>query len=442
MLSNISGFPELLPNKQIVFDYIVKIIKQQFELYGFTPLDTPAVERRSTLLSKGNDNEIYGIHRIAETQGSKDKDLALRFDLTVPLARYVAQHYGKLIFPYKRYHIAPVWRGERPQSGRYRQFYQCDIDIIGNIELPLIYDVEVLSIAHNIFHAIGIKNFVTKINNRKILTGLIKTLCTDEEMLLPIMRTIDKVEKITKNELYVELLSHGLNEQSIKTLEDFITQKKENKEWIKYLKNMQYNQKEFKDGVLELEILIKDLEKFLTSAEINKHIQIDPTIARGLNYYTGTIYETKLTDYPELGSICGGGRYKNLVTNFIDRQLPGVGLSIGISRLIPKLIEANIITAETETTASTLVTTQDQNFILNYIEISQTLRNHDINTETYFAQKQLSSQLKYAGKKGFKFVIIANKDELKNKHVIVRSLKTGEQHSLSIAEVINFIKNN
>jgi histidyl-tRNA synthetase len=432
MLNNISGFPEFLPRDQIAFNKIVDSIKQQFELCGFIPLDTPAVEKAATLLAKGNDNEIYGLYRLTGEEGTNKKDLALRFDLTIPLARYVAQNYASLTFPYKRYHIAPVWRGERPQAGRYRQLYQADIDIIGDTELPLIYDAEVLAIIYNIFFTIGVANFSIKINNRYILTGLIKSfgISTDND-IAAVMRSIDKVEKISQEKLVADLLSQNLHKDHVMLLLELLNQKMSNSDWLAYLKNL-CDEPEFLLGVNELTEVLNYARDFGVD---DNYIQIDPSLARGLNYYTGTVFETKLLDHPELGSVCGGGRYANLAGNFTNKKLPGVGLSIGISRLIPKLIETGVIKTARESTATVLVTTQNKHFMPQYIQIAQTLRKAKINTEIYLSDKPLGAQMKYASKKGFYFAIIADTPEFNTKNVIVRDMLKGEQTLISIEEL-------
>ncbi len=435
LLSNISGFPEFLPKEQIAFNKVIKIIKSQFELHGFIPLETPAVERTPTLLAKGNDNEIYGLYRLADDAEIKEKDIALRFDLTIPLARYVAQHYGNLTFPYRRYQIAPVWRGERPQAGRYRQFYQCDVDIIGDGELSLIYDAEALSVVYNIFKNIGLKNFEIKINNRSILTGLLKSFGVLENNISHVMRTIDKAAKISKDEFRIELSSYGLTQPDIEILCGLIIKHLTNVAWLEYLPSICTNP-EFLSAITELKELIKLLHTFEV---LDQYIQIDPTLARGLNYYTSTVSEIQLLDYPELGSVCGGGRYANLASSFSKKPLPGVGFSIGISRLIPKLIESGIINANQETPAIVLVTVQNTELMPYYIKIAKNLRANNINTEIYLANKTLGAQMKYASKKGFKFVIIANEAEFENQKLILRSLSDGRQESLSIGETIEKI---
>ncbi len=435
MQSSISGFPEFLPKEQLSFNRVMEIIRNKFELYGFIPLDTPAVEKVSTLLTKGNDNEIYGLYRLAEEGGKKD--LGLRFDLTVPLARYVAQHYGQLTFPYRRYHIAPVWRGERPQAGRYRQFYQCDIDIIGDGELSLIYDAELLVIICDIFHAIGLMDkFTVKINNRKLLSGLIKSFGISEDKVPEAMRIIDKIEKIDARQFSAELAGLGISSKDINLLQSLATYKKSNEEWLAYLKTLTVHE-EFQEGVTELEQVL--LHASMLGATL-KYICIDPSLARGLSYYTGTVYETKLNEFPELGSVCGGGRYANLAENFTNKVLPGVGISIGISRLIPKMLEMKWLEAKSATTAPVLVTTQNPAYMPQYIQLATMLRQEGINTEMYMQSRSLSAQMKYANKKGFKIAIIADEEELNAGKIGIRDLDSGQQILVAISELTQVIK--
>lgn len=436
MLTNISGFPEFLPRDQIAFNRVMNLIRGVFESYGFSPLDTPAVEKLSTLLSKGNDHEIYGVYRLSGEGEAAKKDLALRFDLTVPLARYVSQHYGYLTFPYRRYHIAPVWRGERAQAGRYRQFYQCDVDIIGEGELSLAHDAEVLSIIHRVFTRIGIERFVMKINNRKVLTGILKSFELSDETIPAVMRTIDKVDKISADVFNSELLAQGLAKKHIAIIQALLTQKLSNTEWLTYLSNLEQND-ELAEGIDELKMVLEHLVPYGVE---DCHVQIDPSLARGLTYYTGTVCETKLLDFPELGSVCGGGRYANLAGAFTNKKLPGVGISIGISRLIPKLIELGLVKSDVDTPAVIMVTTQNKDFLTRYIEIANHLRVHDIPTELYLADKQLGAQIKYADKRGIRYVIIADVQEFNQNAVMVKDLKTGEQTQVSIMDVANWVK--
>lgn len=438
-INTISGFPEFLPKEQIFFNQCVDKIKYYFELNGFNPLETSAIERISTLIAKGGDDkEIYGIYRLSGDEENNKKELALRYDLTVPLARYVAQNYDKLTFPYRRYQIAPVWRGERAQAGRYRQFYQCDIDIIGESELSLIYDAEVPSIIYQIFRSLNIGNFTIRINNRNILKGLLLYLgINDDNITKKALRTIDKIEKISTEQFYKELSYLNIGEKSISELNEFINKKLTNDKWITYLNSLSYNET-FSRGVKELEQLINYM-RILGVEE--KYFTIDPTIARGLDYYTGTIYETKLDEFPELGSICSGGRYENLAGSFTKKILPGVGISIGISRLITKLIEVRTDNNESSTIAPVLITMQNICRIEDYLKIGKYLRENGIKTENFLQNKKLSDQMKYANKKGFLIAIIADNYEFENNEVIVKYLLTGEQLCVPIKDLIKNINN-
>ncbi|MBS0236431.1 MAG: histidine--tRNA ligase [Proteobacteria bacterium] len=434
MISNISGFPEFLPPQQIAFDRVIRVIKHKFEQYGFIPLDTAAVERSETLLSKGNDNEIYGLVRIAEGASAKC-ELGLRFDLTVPLARYVAQNYGQLVFPYRRYHIAPVWRGERPQAGRYRQFYQCDIDIIGDGELALLHDAEILAIICDVFNSIGVPKFTIKINSRKLLSGLIQSLGIDKDGVAQVMRIIDKAEKISSEQFAAELAATGVNEAGIKLINSLIQQKYNNQEWISYLRALSDNT-EFQQGIDEIAQI---LDAALSFGADNHKIVIDPTLARGLAYYTGIVYETKLDECPELGSVCGGGRYANLAGSFTNKELPGVGISIGISRLIPKMLEMGLLQGGSWAIAQVLVTTQDHTRMTDYAAIAKELRDAGIATELYLQQKALGAQMKYASKKGFAMAIIADSQELDAGCVNLRMLHNSEQKKIKRTDLVQTV---
>ncbi|MDR1334590.1 MAG: histidine--tRNA ligase [Holosporaceae bacterium] len=428
MKSDISGFPEFLPHEQIVFSEIMEAIRKKFEFYGFVPMDTPAVERISTLLAKGNDNEIYGLYRLADEKNAK-KDLGLRFDLTVPMARYVAAHSGQLIFPYKRYHIAPVWRGERPQYGRYRQFYQCDIDVVGNGKLSLAYDAEIILLVTDVLQSLNISSFRTKINNRKILSGFLKTFA-NEKTVIEIIKLIDKIGKISYEEFDKAVLQQKVSDNDLHKIRSFLEIEKRgrNLEILKWMKTLNFNE-EFSLGVLELEETLQLLKKM--EIEDSK-IKISMKLARGLTYYTGNVFETVLNDFDDLGSIAGGGRYDNLVRSLSDKYFPGVGATIGISRLVPKLLEKGLLKADKSTTAQLLVTIQCHEYIGSYLKIADKLRSIGIKTETYLHDKNLSTQLSYASKKGIRFVLIANEMELLDGKAIIRNLETKDQTIISV----------
>jgi histidyl-tRNA synthetase len=424
MKSDISGFPEFLPNEQIVFNNTIDIIKKHFESYGFVPMDTAAVERVSTLLAKGNDNEIYGLYRLAEKSKDATKDLGLRFDLTVPLARYVSSNFGKLVFPHRRYQISPVWRGERPQFGRYRQFYQCDIDIVGDGELSISHDAEIIALITEVLVALNVPPFSTKISNRKMLTGFLKTIIA-EEKITGIVKLIDKIDKISLEEFYGTIEKYSVSKKDMDKLKSFLDVEKKgsNADILKWLKPLNFNA-EFNAGVAELEEIINLLRKF--DIEDNR-VKISTKLARGLAYYTGSVFETTFDDLKDIGSISGGGRYDDLAAMISNKKIPGVGASIGISRLIPKLIDSGYINSDKFSTAQLLVTVQDRNFIGSYMKLSSKFRKLGIKTETYLQEKPLGPQLNYAHRKGIKYVLIANDLELLENRAIIRNLQTKEQ---------------
>jgi histidyl-tRNA synthetase len=422
--SDISGFPEFLPQEQIAFNRVIELIKGRFESYGFVPMDTAAVERVSTLLAKGNDNEIYGLYRLCDKRSKKD--LGLRFDLTVPLARYVASNSAQLVFPHKRYQISPVWRGERPQYGRYRQFYQCDIDVIGDGSLSLEYDAEIISLITEILNSLNVPPFQTKINNRKILFGFLKTIIPPEKVM-DVVRLIDKSLKISVSEFDDLLKELVASKDSVSKLKSFLDleRKGNNFEILKWLNTLSFNE-EFDAGVNELNGIFQIFKKLEID---NDQIKISARLARGLTYYTGTVFETTLLENAEDSmSIAGGGRYDNLTEMISNKSFPGVGATIGVSRLVPKLIEKGLLATEKITPALVLVTVQNREFVTSYMKIAAKLRKIGVKTETYLHDKSLKMQLSYAAKKGYDFVIIANEMELLEGRAILRNFKTKEQH--------------
>ncbi len=441
MLSSISGFPELLPQDQIVFTSLLDKIRQQFELYGFSPFDSSPIEKTSVLLSKGNDTEIYGIHKLSDSQSKKE--LGLRFDLTVPLARYIGQRHGQLIFPYRRYQIAQVWRGERPQAGRYRQFYQCDVDIVTDGDLSIFHDAEMLLLIYKIFHTLEVDRISIKVNNCKILQGFIRIIGCQDDKISNIMRIIDKIDKISFDQISALLEQEGMNIEQIESITKFI-QKRDNASALQMLEdkekeycNIHLNINDmnlFLNGLNEL----KELMNLAYSLGIPKEvINIDLSLARGLNYYSGTLYEVKLIDYPDFGSVCGGGRYENLVTNFANRKLPGIGMSIGITRLFSKILEMQKFKETKQTTAQILITNQNSKLFTYYMSIANKIRSYNFKTEVYLEEKSLAQQMKYASKKGFKVVLIANEEEMNENSIIIRNLESGKQEKIQIDSIIN-----
>jgi len=436
MKANISGFPEFLPNEQIVFNKVLQSIRDHFELYGFVPMETAAVEKVDVLLAKGNDNEIYGLYRLAD-ENSK-KDLGLRFDLTVPLARYVTQNAGELIFPFKRYQIAPVWRGERPQYGRYRQFYQCDVDIIGDGTLSIDHDAEIISLVTWALSTLRIPDFHTRINNRKILTGFFSKLVKASN-LVDAIRLIDKSDKISLEEFESGMIKLLNNEKDFSKVESFLNAEKRGsmEEVLNWLQSLSFGD-EFTQGVEELSAVVQTLRKLGLS---NERLKISTKLARGLTYYTGTIFETVFDDIKDLGSIAGGGRYEDLTTTLGNsKKYPGVGATIGISRLVPKFIELGLVNADKKSTADLLITVQDRSFVSYYMKLANKFRALGVKTETYLQDKPLGAQLSYANKKGINFVLIANEMELLDSKAIIRNLKTKEQKIIHTEFIGNEVK--
>ncbi|MDR2157930.1 MAG: histidine--tRNA ligase [Holosporaceae bacterium] len=426
MKIGISGFPEFLPNEQIAFNRVVDMIKERFELYGFIPMDTPAVERIQTLLAKGNDNEIYGLYRIADEKSKKD--IGLRFDLTIPFARYVLEHSGKMLFPHRRYQISPVWRGERPQYGRYRQFYQCDVDIIGEGDLSIEHDAEVISLVTETLLSLDIPNFHTKVSNRKILSGFLKTI-VETKKITEIIRLIDKIDKISLEEFDIAVAKFGVPKENALKLKNFLDLEKRGGvfEVLRLLKTFNFNE-EFSQGVSELNDVMNILKKL--GIEDN-YVKISTKLARGLAYYTGTIFETTFDgELSEIGSISGGGRYDNLTKMLSDKVFPGVGATIGVSRLVPQLLKKGFLKADKTSPATILVAVQNREFIGSYMKIANKLRKLGLKTEIYLHNKSLGVQLSYASKRGYNFVIIANEIELLEGKAIIRNLKTKEQQTI------------
>ncbi len=430
----ISGFPEFLPEEQIVFQRALDLIRRTFEAYGFVPVETPAVERVDVLLTKGgNDREIYGLRRLAaEGDDAGAKELALHFDLTVPLARYVAQHYGQLTFPFRRYQIQPVWRGERAQAGRYRQFYQCDIDTIGDGELSLLNDAEIPSVIHRLFTEMEIGPFTIRINNRKVLQGLVSSLGIAEgEPTAEVLRIVDRLEKVGPERVRTMLADVGVSGEGAAQLLALTEQQLSTDGWLAYLQGQTVNET-YARGVEELAAVVASVRALGVP---DSRFTVDPSIARGLDYYTGTIYETRLDAHPELGSICSGGRYDNLAGHFTNRPLPGVGISIGLTRLIPRLIEAGVLKAEASTTAPVLVTLFDAADPAATLAIAARLRDAGVGVETYLERRKLDKQLKYANKRGFALVVVAGPDEAANGTASVKDLRSGEQRVVPVADL-------
>lgn len=421
------GFMELLPNEQIQFNGMVDKIRSSYEKFGFLPLDTPIIEMAEVLLAKAGGETEKQIYRF----NKGDNDLALRFDLTVPLAKYICEYFNDITFPFKRYQIGKVYRGERPQKGRYREFYQCDIDIIGDGELSIVNDAEMPSVIYSTIKELGFDEFTIKINNRKLLNGLFLELELNEESV-EIMRIIDKLEKIGKENVIKCLQDLNVEDQKIEKILDFIGIDGSTDEKLEKLRGLDFTNELFKQGLEELSEVVKYVRLFGVP---DTHFMVDLTIARGLDYYTGTVYETFLNNYREVGSVCSGGRYDNLAEFYTDRKMPGVGVSIGLTRLFSKLSELNILREEAKSIAKVLVVsmTEEPNRAL---EVGAAFRNAGINTDVYIEDKKIKAKFKYADKLQIPYVAIIGEDEEKNGTVSLKNMETGEQEEVSIEKAI------
>ena len=426
------GFMELLPNEQIKFNNMMEKIKKSYEEFGFLPIDTPIIEMADVLLAKAGGETEKQIYRF----NKGENDLALRFDLTVPLAKYVCEYYNDLSFPFKRYQIGKVYRGERPQKGRYREFYQCDIDIIGDGELSIINDAQMCLVIYNTIKEIGFDNFTIKINNRKLLNGLFSQLDLNNKSV-EILRIIDKIEKIGKENVIKCLKDLNIEDKKINQIIEFIEIKGTTDEKLEKLKNLNFEDELFNTGIEELEQVVKYIKIFDIP---NSNFMVDLTIARGLDYYTGTVYETFLNDYRELGSICSGGRYDNLAEFYTDKKLPGVGVSIGLTRLFSKLSELNILNEKEQAISKVLVISMTDNINIAF-NVANKIREAGINTDIYLENKKIKAKFKYADRLKIPYVAIIGEEEEKNRTVTLKNMETGEQKELNLDDAIDILKN-
>ena len=425
------GFMELLPKEQILFNQMKEKIQKSYEKFGFLPIDTPIIEMSDVLLAKAGGETEKQIYRFEKG----DNDLALRFDLTVPLAKYVTEYYNDLSFPFRRYQIGKVYRGERPQKGRFREFYQCDIDIIGDSELSIINDAEMPSVIYNTIKELGFEDFTICMNNRKLLTGLFEQLNLKEKSV-DIMRIIDKLEKIGKENVIECLKDLEVEDEKINTIIDFIEINGTTDEKLQALENLNFANETFKQGLEELKEVVKYVRIFGVP---NKNFKVDLTIARGLDYYTGTVYETFLNNYREIGSVCSGGRYDNLAEYYTDRKLPGVGVSIGLTRLFYKLNELQAMQEDKKSIAKVLVVSMVEDKS-KAVEVAATLRKENIETEVYLEDKKIKAKFKYADRLSIPYVIVIGEEEILNNTVTLKNMQTGEQETISLEEAIIKIK--
>ncbi len=414
----LAGFMELLPEEQILFEQMKQKIEKTYQKFGFLPLDTPIIELSEVLLAKAGGETEKQIYRF----NKGDTDLSLRFDLTVPLAKFVAKNYGNLSFPFRRYQIGKVYRGEKVQKGRFREFYQCDIDIIGDGELSILNDAEIPNVIYTIFKELGFDDFTIRINNRKLLNGLFESLSQNENAT-EILRIIDKIEKIGKEAVIEELEKISVSKDSINKILEFIEIDGSTDEKISKLQNLNIENEMFKIGLEEITETIKYIRIFGIP---ENNFKLDLTIARGLDYYTGTVYETFLNEHREIGSVCSGGRYENLAEYYTNKKLPGIGISIGLTRLFYVLNELNLIKAEQKSISKVLVIPMVEDLKVP-IEIANTLRKQGINTEIYLNDKKLKAKMKYADKLQIPYVIIVGEDEIDSGIVKIRNMETGEE---------------
>ncbi|WP_404391654.1 histidine--tRNA ligase [Pseudoalteromonas phenolica] len=433
----ISGFAEYLPEEQMLADKIEDAFRTECELLGAVHIVTPAVERVKTLQDKGSDNkEIYRLTRLTDPEKGLS-DLALRFDHTVPLARYVTEHQQDISFPFMRYAIDPVWRGERAQKGRYRQFTQADLDVIGDGSLSLLNDAQMLAVIYRVFSKLKVGEFVISVNNRKALTGFLSGVGFADDQIGAALKIIDNLEKVGEDETSQALFELVDDAKAVRATLDYFNFSGSPEETINYLMGLNYSD-EFTAGVKELNEVIAHIQSLGIPESFYK---IDLCIARGLDYYTGTVYETRLIKYQNIGSICSGGRFDTLLEKLgAKRKLPGVGVSIGVTRLLSSLFENKIFGIEKGLNNTVLLTVLDPRYIEKYLSIAEMLRENGIPTFLYPEPHKLSKQLKYASKKAMKLAIIVGEDEFKNDSLLIRNLAEGEQVEINQSELISYLQ--
>ncbi len=428
----LSGFMELLPGDQILMERFMETLRETYGLYGFTPLDTPVIEASEVLLAKGGGETEKQIYRF--TKG--DSDLSLRFDLTVPLAKYVALHYGELFFPFRRYQIGKVYRGERAQRGRFREFYQADIDIIGDGKLDIVNEAEIPAIIYQTFSRLGLERFQIRVNNRKILNGFYDMLGLREQSG-EIMRTVDKLEKIGGDKVRELLMEAGVSEEKAGEILRFIGICGKNSQVLKALESYRGKDELFDQGLEELGTVVKYLGAFGVPEE---NFAVDLTIARGLDYYTGTVYETMMTEHPEIGSICSGGRYDNLAEYYTNKQLPGVGISIGLTRLFYVLQEQKMLNEEAGTAPADVLLLPMTEELGPAIELGTRLRGEGIRVQLYTEPKKFKAKMNYADKLGVPFVVFLGEDEIQEEVVSCKDMVSGEQTKLDFSSTVTRVK--
>ena len=429
----LSGFMELLPAPQQQMERMMDILRRTYALYGFTPLDTPLIEASEVLLAKGGGDTEKQIYRF--TKG--DADLSLRFDLTVPLAKYVALHYNDLAFPFRRYQIGKVYRGERAQRGRFREFYQADIDVIGDGKLDIVNEAEIPAIIYRTFTALGLRRFQIRVNNRKILNGFYAMMGLTEKSG-DIMRTVDKLDKIGPEKVAACLRDDcGLTDHQAAEILRFIAITGDNDAVLSALRSYAGRNDVFDQGLAELETVVRHLGAFGVP---EANFAVDLTIARGLDYYTGTVYETTLLDHPEIGSVCSGGRYDNLAEYYTDRQLPGVGISIGLTRLFYVLGEQNMLNDQLPTAPADVLVLPMTDDLSAAVALATALRDAGIRTQLYTEAKKFKAKMAYADKLAIPYVVFLGEDEIAAGTVTCKDMTSGEQTTLPFDETLARIR--
>ena len=423
----LSGFMELLPEDQMKMERMMQILRETYSLFAFYPLDTPIIEASDVLLAKGGGETEKQIYRFQKG----DSDLALRFDLTVPLAKYVAAHYASLSFPFRRYQIGKVYRGERAQRGRFREFYQADIDVIGDGSLDIINEAEIPAIIYTAFTRLGLRRFRIRVNNRKLLNGFY-AMNGMSEKAGDIMRIVDKMDKIGEVKVKLMLIDElAMRPYKAENVLDFMAIRGSNAEIIERLEAFRGMDETFDQGLDELRTVTEHLAAFGVPEE---NFAVDLRIARGLDYYTGTVYETELLDYPEIGSVCSGGRYDNLAEYYTDRQLPGVGISIGMTRLFYVLQEQHLLSDELLTSPCDVLVIPMTKDLGPAVSAATAFRNAGIRCQIYAENKKFKAKMSYADRIGVPFAVLLGEDELEKGLVSLKNMESGEQLLLSVEE--------
>lgn len=425
------GFRDFLPDQMIAREHLIDTARRVYRSYGFAPIDTPALEYAEILLGKGGDESDKQVFRFMD-QG--DRDVAMRFDLTVPLARYSAQHIQDIGTPFRRYHIGPVWRGERPARGRFREFMQCDFDTIGTSSNAA--DIETLLVINDLFEAIGIERFTVRVNNRKVLNGLL-AMNGLQDQATGILRCLDKLDKIGRDAVSSEMQERvGLSEQDAATVLDMAQLTGSAEDILSRLGTMLQGSEIGEEGLANLDELFRTVRGCGIPED---RIKLDVSIARGLDYYTGTIYETLLGDLPEIGSVCSGGRYDNLAAKFTSQELPGVGASLGLDRMLAAMEELGM-TQKASTPADVLITMFSRDHVVEYQQAARLLRDAGIGAEVYPEAKNIRRQVKYARKRGFPVTLIAKGDELAAGTWQVNGMAEGTQQEVPAKDLVETVR--